>query len=504
MKSIIKLLTLLSVFIYYSCGKEPAMNQPQPQSSNYFRVEIKDLPGSNTIMQQSYVLLSVMNEQNEEVLKNRKLILSHDGSSYKTARLLLGAGRYRVTSLMIRNNNDSLMYAAPRTNSVRAAEVINPLYLAFNLPSKNDLMLPVEVASVQHGDQPSHFGYADGSFGVPSESPNSEYFKVGVRIKLTIGDIVYDSIPSTLKITIWDKQNQEKLVYKELSPGMNDVLLPRLANKYSLLIEKWGYAEQKFIDPATINANTSYEFNGVMESRILRSEITYRVIDGTDKAETKTLYLYNPEKKIHQVLHYKKKNDGTPYLAFTDDYRYNGAQLENIRRKDETGTETESTLFIRNAEGQPQAITQSTNSGITTSALVNYYSAEGFTGIHVNYKYSHHSNMLDYDMRFAAGNMSESAAMRANTTAEMGTYQYDQNINPYAVMHLDDLFFSNVSKNNRVAQYKQYTGSMPEADVYEYQYTYDQFGYPKQVIKKYKSPLLNQHSFTTKTIYNYD
>ncbi|HSB91785.1 MAG TPA: hypothetical protein VLC28_01650, partial [Flavitalea sp.] len=417
MKQIIKIASFLIALVQLSCGKGPIVTQPQSETSNYIRIEVKELPGIDTILKGSYVMLSVINDENDEIVKNRKLALTYE-SSYRTEKLLLPAGKYRIAGLLVRNTRDSLMYAAPYANSIRASEVQRTLYTSFSLPSTNDLIVPAEVARVRDGDQPSLFGYPTGSFGDQPQKPGDETILARVRLNLTIGDILYDSIPSMLKITVWDKQNQVNSIYKPLAPGTNAVLLPRLANKYSLQIEKWGYAEEKLIDPSSVDANSLYEFKGVLESRKLLSEITYRVVDGVDKPETKTLYLYNPDRTIHQTIHYKKKSDGSPYIAFTDNYAYNNDHLESIRRY-ESANEIESTLFIRNAEGLPQAITHTTSQGITTNALVSYYTAEGGKGIHVNYKYSHHSNTLDYNIRMSQGNMSESAATRANTTSEI-------------------------------------------------------------------------------------
>src|SRR5215203_5261086 len=127
MKHITRLLILLFVLIQLSCGKEPTIIQPQHPASNHLQVEIKELPGIDTILKLSYVLLSVINEENDEVIKDRTLALTYNGS-YKTEKLFLPGGKYRVSSLLIRNNYDSLMYAAPHVNSVRASEIVNPLH----------------------------------------------------------------------------------------------------------------------------------------------------------------------------------------------------------------------------------------------------------------------------------------------------------------------------------------------------------------------------------------
>ena len=66
-----------------------------------------------------------------------------------------------------------------------------------------------------------------------------------------------------------------------------------------------------------------------------------------------------------------------------------------------------------------------------------------------------------------------------------------------------DLMFSRNSKNNLIGQQKTYHGSFPTADPYEFEYKYDDYGYPVELIKSYKSPTTGQFMFTTKTVYNY-
>jgi hypothetical protein len=491
------------VLVQSSCSKEPTVNKPQPSGSNYFKLEIKQLPPGNSILQEAHVVVTVINENNEEVIRNRKLRLTYNGT-YTTDRVFLPTGLYRISAFIIKDKSDSVKYAAPFNNSLRATEVTKPLHIGFSLPSTNDLTIPVEVAKLQTGDQPSHFGYPAGSFGAQTGEPASETITIKVRGSLQIGDVLYDSMPSMLKITVWNKENQATIENRSLEAGVNQVMLPVAANKYSLQYEKWGYAEEKLIDPATIDTINIYQFNGIFEARRLFSELTYRVVDGRDVAESKTAYFYNQDKSLDKVVYYQKKNDGTPFIVFADSYSYTGSLIQNIRRKDDTGTDAESTVFVRNAEGEAQAITHSAKSGIITNASISYRPIPEGRDIQVKYQFSDNSNQVDYNMRFAGGNMIESAAAIGNGTSELGTYQYDTNVNPYALIHLEDLLFTHSSKNNMIAQFKQYNGSYPTADVYSFEYTYDNFGYPTQLIRKYKSVSTNLHAYTLKTIYHYE
>jgi len=502
MKQRILLLTIIGMLAIVSCRKDVPVAQPGHGSSNYFTLEVKQLPGVTNEGKPFSAVVTVINENNQEVIKNRKLALDYYGT-YKTGRILLPSGKYRVSAFIIRNNNDLVLFATPHLGSVRASSITKPLYVSVNLPAPNDQNISMEVASVAANDRAEDFGYPAGSFGEAPAEPISGYYRIRVRTSIQIGDVLYDSIPSLLKLTTWDKQNAVTISSKELQPGTNEILLPRLANKYNLLIERWGYAENQVIDPALIDTIGTYEFKGLMAPRKLSGELTYRVVNGTDKAESKSAYFYNFDNTLDAVFHYQKKADGTPYLAYVDHFKYSNGKLESITQTNDQKMETMSTNFIRDIHGEPINLVHTTDAGVTTLGAVNYRTIPGGRDIQVRYQYSHNTNVMNYNMRFGGGNMIESAAASSNYSSEIGTYQYDFNINPYAVIRLEDLLFTHSSKNNRTAQYVQYTGSIPNAVIYSFDYTYDQFGYPTQVIKKYRSPKSNEHLYTTKTIYTY-
>ena len=110
---------------------------------------------------------------------------------------------------------------------------------------------------------------------------------------------------------------------------------------------------------------------------------------------------------------------------------------------------------------------------------------------------------MKYYMSFSRGNMTQSSAVTSNNSTESGRYDHDLNINPYIHLDLPNLFLSNTNKNNVTTQWKEYYGSYPTADPYNFQYTYDGDGYPTQVIKKFKSPLDGSYLFSTKTVFVY-
>ena len=101
-----------------------------------------------------------------------------------------------------------------------------------------------------------------------------------------------------------------------------------------------------------------------------------------------------------------------------------------------------------------------------------------------------------------AGTFSPGA--RSSTGAgESGSYTYDHNINPYVHMSWPDLYLSHESRNNVVAQQKNYGGAYPSGDPYKFAYQYDADGYPTSKITTYKSVFTGEDLYTTRTVYTY-
>jgi hypothetical protein len=109
---------------------------------------------------------------------------------------------------------------------------------------------------------------------------------------------------------------------------------------------------------------------------------------------------------------------------------------------------------------------------------------------------------MDYIQKVIGGNRTEDSASSPGG-GESGLYQYDFNINPLAHMNIPNIFLSNLTKNNLVNQKKTYSGSIPSAEPYKFEYSYDDEGYPKELIRSFKNYLNGEHLFKIKTVYTY-
>jgi hypothetical protein len=142
--------------------------------------------------------------------------------------------------------------------------------------------------------------------------------------------------------------------------------------------------------------------------------------------------------------------------------------------------------------------------GESTRALVTYLGTP-LQSIQIHYTFSGETYDMKYYKTFAGGNVLEDAAFTSNHNSELGKYDFDDNINPYYFLNWPDLFLTHQNKNNITRQYKTYQGSYPVAEPYRSEYTYDADGYPKEVIRHYRSfpGGIGTHAYTTKTIFQY-
>ncbi|HEX2606860.1 MAG TPA: hypothetical protein VHK91_05750 [Flavisolibacter sp.] len=497
------ILAMLSVFS--SCKKDP-VSHPAPGPGNgagqsfQYRFVIENLVSVDP--EGSFAIASVENQQGQEVIRNKKLPLTYKGQ-FESEILELPAGSYRLTKWIVFGKNGKVQQAAPLAGSEKATSVSKPLKIGFRVPNADTLRVGVQVAGVNPGEAPSKFGYPADAFG-DSEShpdPNPD-FTIQLRTVIANGNVIYDSIPSTLRVTIWDEKNEFTTRDLHLAPGTNTIALPKAATKFKFQIWQWGHTDEMTLLRKDVDANTVYLIGGGREAKKLKSELVYTLVDGTYRADSKTVYNYGANGKLDEILYYLKRKDGTPYIAFTDLFLYDGDRVEAIVKSDEKGNAISSTAFEYNTQGQVIAMRQKDAGTTETAAEVTYTPVGNAQRVTIRYRYSDNSNVLYYNKTLLRGNMIETSAA-SDLSSETGYYRYDFQINPYANMNWPDLYLSHQVKNNVIEQQKSYSGHYPTADPYKFDYKYDDQGYPVELIKSYKSPVTGQHLFITKTVFTY-
>ncbi len=458
-----------------------------------------DLTGQPYHSSNLQAIVSIKNHRNEEVIKDSTLLLNLN-EPVTTTTIELPVGTYHLTSFRIEYGGVHTHFVAPIAGSSKALLVQKPLAFAFKVEKDILNAVPVEALKVQNGEKPAAYGYAAGAFD-RGQSDADPFLKVKLRAIMQIGNVLYDSVPASLVITTWNADGQMNTTYSALKAGVNEVSVHKAAVKYEFRVTKWGTSDAITLNRQDIDAATVYTLGGIKAAKKLKSERTYKEVNGTYVPDSKADYIYNAAGNLYLIEHWLRKADNTNYLSMTDRFEYTGTRVQKISRVDaQTRRVIQETSFTYDNQGKVTSITQLEN-GAQTSARVEYYHyARPEINIHYDFP---GANDLDYYTDFSGGNTVSSTARRTNGDTEQGSFEYDLNINPYRHMNWPDLFLSHNSKNNLVVQRKQYFGSYPVNEPYSFNYTYDADGYPSSLIKNFKSYTSGTHIFSTKTIFVY-
>ena len=344
----------------------------------------------------------------------------------------------------------------------------------------------------------------------PKPNPNpqtppdttSRSFVIQLRTEIKVGNVVYDSIPSSLMVRSWDSAQQLTVSFHSLKAGNNELTLSRSKMKYELTFEKWGLSEKFIITAAAFENGKLYKFFGKKALKPLRSEITSILQNGVYKADSKNTYLYNGNGSLSEIQYQRKNADGSTYMDFSDKFEYSGNRLQYIIRFKPDGEIIQHLTFTYDASGKVSTIREVNEAG-ETNASVEYFSIAGREESKIHYTYPSKSITMDYYKVYVNGNLMEGNSITSHHNTEISRYDYDSNINPYHQMNWPDIYLSRQSKNNITYQLSQYQNSFPEFVPYGFSYSYDTDGYPKEVVKQFRTYLTGQHAYTTKTAYTY-
>lgn len=509
-KTILKLnlILLLGNLFFASCRKtddlvKPVPQNPPPVLSKNFQLVIDSIPGEpKAPIEALFAVFDVTTDDGQAVLSNKKLALTYDGK-FKTGELELPAGKYKVSKLVLQQGNQ-VRFIAPMANSARSNKVTRPLPVTFMLPQPVVSVIDVQVARIETGDKPQDFGYPVGTFEpLPQQPGEPTAIAINLRLAVQVGEIRYDSIPGTVLYTTWDASQPISGRYIVLAAGTNKLTLDKNVVKHHFRITKWGKVYELSLLQSEVENGKTYVMGGNQQAKMLKSEITSKLVNGNYVAESKTSYTYHSPGKLSRIDYYLKR-DNSPYLAKHELFTYAGDRVEKIERYDEKKNLSGYTDFTYNAAGQISGISELAGERLTKASITRHaLPGSEFTDLSFAFSYSHTANGMRYYQRYRNGNRVSDNSNTDNHNTETGSYDYDNNINPYAHMGWPDLFLVNHSKNNLVWQQKTFYGNYPTAVAYDFKYKYDAEGYPVELIRHYRSAITNQFLFTTKTVFSY-
>ncbi len=496
----------LAISLLAGCKKLDDLEPPQPlpAGASFVQLVLDKLPGDLPYGTSSLnAVVSIANDKNEEVVQEKMLTLSFNGQ-YLTEKVQLPLGAYHITRFRIVYGSVNTRFATPMSHSARATEVQKPLPVAFSLATSGTTSsVPLEVIGVGANDRPEQFGYPSGAFD-NNQSNNDPNIKVKVRAVVKVGDITYDSIPGSYVLSVWNASQQMTTSYGHLKPGTNEINLPKSHVKYEIRMTSLGVTDKITLLKSELQGGEEYILGGEKAPKLLKSEMTYTLIEGLYVPQSKNEYVYDGNGKLVKVIYQQKDKDNRPFIAMTDELVYSNGKVKTINRYNEKNSLLGFTDFVYNAQGKVIRMKQKSYDQ-ETEADVAYVDvpAEGRSEVGISYRYNHADIGMRYVMQFYGDNRLTDNSHTDNYKSEAGLYNYDTYINPYIHMNWPDLFLSRSSKNNLTGQSKTYSGAYPVAVPYSFKYRYDGDGYPTELVKEHKSYLTNQFLYTSKTVYIY-
>lgn len=334
----------------------------------------------------------------------------------------------------------------------------------------------------------------------PPIDPGSEIPTRPIRLQavVSIGQLIYDSVPAQFTIMSWDKQNQAHIKDTVIA-GKGIVHLPASHQRFQIKVSKWGITDEMTIEQTAIDPNTTYVLGGAKTAKKLMMEESFLLVQGQYQPSSKAIYSYGTKGLQHVTYFQKKPQFANLQLTMRHEYQYSGNNVVRINRIDSAEKLFGYTEFTYNPQGTKVTNIHEVSPAGETGAAISH-EAGGIVSF--DYLFSN-GHSMQYEMQFKGGNKVYDIARSSRGGSESGNYKYDTNINPYAHMNMPDLFLSNLSKNNTVSQQKGYSGAYPVAEPYQFDYTYDSDGYPISLVKHYKNHFTGEFMYQTKTVFSY-
>ncbi len=344
----------------------------------------------------------------------------------------------------------------------------------------------------------------DTAAGTPPVVPGpvNRHITANLRAIVKVGAVRYDSIAAELQVTSWDSSGNAFHNILRLAPGRNAIQLAEKFPRHKFTMKAWNTEKSVEMTREEVVAAGVIELETARAAKKLRSESSFILIQGTDQQQSKTDYYYHDNGNLRKIDFYQKKPEVWELqLTWIDHFSYTGNKVKNIRRTNGAGQDAIQTSFSYHAAGFLEHIHQSGFGNETYAYIAGPVNAENGE-VTIDYLFSN-GQAMTYNMTFRNGNKVEETATGSTGAGEGGEFTYDQNVNPYNQMNWPDLYLRNLSKNNRTLENKGYTGSIPSVIPYRTVFTYDEDGYPVQMIKSYKNPINNDHLYDIKTLYFY-
>lgn len=504
---------LLLLFAFSSCKKNPVElpdggipDSGDTTTQRSFKVVLANLTGYPNVPHSLRVALTIESAQNNSNPIHLSTPVVFD-QKYSTPVIKLPKGSYRIKKLILTDASQTARFATPVAGSVKASAVSKPLAIAMNLDEKVDREVIAEVLQVGDSDSAENFGYETGTFGERPSQPEMDK-RIFIRTLIRVGEVVYDSIPVQLIVRSWDAKEIVDYRIHSLPAGTQPVYLPSNAVRYQLSVSKWGIKDELQLTKATVQENAVYDMGGAVAAKRLTSVTEAKIVNGVSTPLTKTDFQYLANGEIKQRLVWAKKADLSTYLSSKDVFEYTNGNITGVRSFD-TEDNLVKTLAVRyNNLGRVTQLEEKAGNKLT-KVNATYIPLETRSGTMQDYRidvqYSLENGLYTdyYSRTMRGGSVLVDSYVSHNGGKEEGIYNYDTAINPYVHLRLPERTFSQYTRHNLAVVWKTWSGGRPENEPYDYKYTYDADGYPKEQIVKYRSSQTKSDTYSTRTVFTY-
>lgn len=321
----------------------------------------------------------------------------------------------------------------------------------------------------------------------PPPPPPTGDFAVKVKASITVGDVVYDSIPATATITTWDRSGVQHQRTEELQAGTNTVYVPKAHTKYRIRFTKWGATAERTILDSEVSEHTTYVIGASKAAKFLSQEVGYRYQDGAYQVVDKATYVYEQGRLKEIQRYYMDYDHPTPHFSLysVDKFTYSGSRLERVESIDkmEPGDNVVGyNVFSYNAAGKVVGIQYGSPAEVS-SAHLEYVQQGGQEMVRMNYFDGNVATGSRLDLTFSGGNRVEQKSIIPNYPTNTRSYTFDSNINPYVHLKWPAVDLSFLSKNNVLEEQLDLTVVSARSE-----YTYDADGYVTEVRKSQVGP----------------
>lgn len=475
--------------------QRPGQNQPNQQQPSGITLSF-ETPDQAGIQADS---ATIWLEQPGRGQQQARVKLQPSSHKQSTGLIQLPDGDYLVNYLVLTNTKGKIVYASPRRQSEKATKVVRPLPQTVAAAPKA-AAITLQVLPVAAADQALMFGYPYDVFRT------QQMIRVNIQLGITIGKTLYNQFDAPLEITWYDARGDAYVQLMQLPAqqyGLHAIGLPADATRLEMRIRKWEQTFEKVILANQLHQDLMIEITGNMAVRQLKEEFTWHEVEGEYRAYSRKYYEYDAQGRVIKTMYYQKKPQSADLqLQSIEEISYlQGDRIGSIYYADGNNTRTGYLHFLYDVNWRLNRMEQRTLAG-TTYAAVEYRNLDNKEEITIDYLYEN-GHAMEYKIWLQNGNKSSEGAISSTGGTESANFTYDQQINPYKVLGLQDIFLRHLSCNNMVNEERAYGRNIPSIEPYQFNYQYDAKGYPTQLIKKFKSHTSGAHLFNAKTQYNY-